>query len=72
LVPQRLDFSNDEHIPKKALQQTVYGKRAVRKTRKRWEDAGWEDCTKLFGMQAWKSKAKDRQFWRQCIEESKA
>jgi hypothetical protein len=29
---------NDERIPKKALQQTVYGKRAAGKPRKRWED----------------------------------
>jgi hypothetical protein len=27
---------------------------------------------KLLGMKAWKTKAKDRQFWRQCIEEAKA
>jgi hypothetical protein len=30
---------NDECIPKKVLQQTIYGKRAVGKPRKRWEDA---------------------------------
>jgi hypothetical protein len=48
---------NDERITKKALQQTIYGKRAIRKPRKRWEDAVWED--------SWKTKAKDRQFWRQ-------
>jgi hypothetical protein len=30
---------NDEHMPKKALQQAIYGKRAVGKPRKRWEDA---------------------------------
>jgi hypothetical protein len=63
---------NDERIPKKALQQTVYGKRAVGKPRKRWEDAVWEDCIKLLGMKAWKTKAKVRQIWRQCIEKVKA
>jgi hypothetical protein len=40
---------NDEHTPKKALQQTMYGKRAVENPRKRWEDGVWEDCTKLLG-----------------------
>jgi hypothetical protein len=30
---------NDERIPKKALQQIIYGKRAVGKPRKKWEDA---------------------------------
>jgi hypothetical protein len=62
----------DERIPKKALQQTVYGKRAVGKPRKRWEDAVWEDCIKLLGMKAWKTKGKVRQIWRQCIEKVKA
>jgi hypothetical protein len=50
---------NDERIPQKALQQTIYGKRAVGKPRKKWED-----CIKLLGTKAWKTKAKDRQFWR--------
>jgi hypothetical protein len=63
---------NDERISKKALQQTIYGKRAVGKHRKRWEDAVWEDSIKLLGMKAWKTKAKDREFWRQCIDEAKA
>jgi hypothetical protein len=29
---------NDERIPKKALQQTLYGKGVVGRPRKRWED----------------------------------
>jgi hypothetical protein len=58
--------------PKKDLQQTIYGKRAVGKPRKRWEDAVWEDSIKLLGTKAWKTKAKDRQFWRQCIGEATA
>jgi hypothetical protein len=40
---------NDERIPQKALQQTIYGKRAVGKPRKKWED-----CIKLLGTKAWK------------------
>jgi hypothetical protein len=60
------------HTPKKALQQTIYGKRATGKPGKRWEDAVQEDSIKLLGTKAWKTKAKDRQFWRQCIEEAKA
>jgi hypothetical protein len=63
---------NDESMPKKALQQAIYGKRAAGKPRKRWEDAVWEDSYKLLGMKARKTKAKDRQFWRQHIEEAKA
>jgi hypothetical protein len=62
---------NDSRIPKKALQWTAYGKRAVGQL-KRWEYSVWKDSTKLSGMQAWKKKAKDRQFWRQHIEEAKA
>jgi hypothetical protein len=46
---------NDECISKKALQQTIYGKRAVGKPRKRWEDAVWEDSIKLLEMNAWKT-----------------
>jgi hypothetical protein len=53
---------NDERIPKKALQQTLYDKKAVAKPRKRWEDAVWEDCIKLLGSKAWKTNTKDRQF----------
>jgi hypothetical protein len=34
--------------------------------------AVWENSIKLLGMKAWKTKAKDRQFWRQHIEEAKA
>jgi hypothetical protein len=63
---------NDEHIPKKSLQQTIYGKTAVGKPRKRWEDAVQEDSVKLLGTKAWKTKTKDRQFWGQCTEEAKA
>jgi hypothetical protein len=63
---------NDGCIPKKALQKTLYGKRAVGKTRKRWEDAVQENFVKLLGTNVWKTKAKDRQFWRQHIEEAKA
>jgi hypothetical protein len=47
---------NDERMPKKALQQTIYGKRAVGKPRKRWEDAERKDSTKLLGTKAWKKK----------------
>jgi hypothetical protein len=42
----------DECIPKKAVQQTIHGKRAVGKPRKRWEDAVREDCIKLLGTKA--------------------
>jgi hypothetical protein len=57
---------------KKALQQTIYGKRAVGKPRKRWEDAVQDDSTKLLGTKAWKTKAKDKQFWRQRIRGGQA
>jgi hypothetical protein len=63
---------NDERIPKKALQQTIYGKGVVGKSRKRWEDVVREDSVTLLGTKARKREAKDRQFWRQRIEEAKA
>jgi hypothetical protein len=63
---------NDERIPKKALQQTIYGKGAVGKARKRWEDVVREDSVTLLGTKARKTEARDRQFWRQRIEEAKA
>jgi hypothetical protein len=31
-----------------------------------------DDGVELLGMQAWKTKVKDREFWRQSIEEVKA
>jgi hypothetical protein len=46
-------WMNDGCIPKKAMQWTAYGKRAVGQL-KRWEYAVWKDSTKLSGMQAWK------------------
>jgi hypothetical protein len=49
-----------------------FPRRAVGKPKKRWEDAVQEDSVKLLGTKAWKTKAKDRQFWRQHIEETKA
>jgi hypothetical protein len=52
---------DDERMPKKALQQTIYGKRAVGKSTKRWEDAVREDSIKLLGTKAWKTKSQDRQ-----------
>jgi hypothetical protein len=62
---------NDESVPKKALQLTIYGKRALGKPRKRWEDAVREDCLKLLGKKTWKTNAKDKQFCRQRAEEAK-
>jgi hypothetical protein len=59
-------------MPKKALQQTVDGNRRVGKTRKRREDGERENAVELLGIGAWKTKAKDREFWRQRIEEAKA
>ena len=62
----------DHRIPKKALQQTIHSKRRVGKPRKRWEDGVGEDAIMLLDTQAWKTKAKDKQSWRQRIEEAKA
>jgi hypothetical protein len=62
---------NDERMPKKALQLTIYDKRALGKPRKRWEDAVREDSVKLLGTKTWKTNAKDKQFCRQRAEEAK-
>jgi hypothetical protein len=62
----------ENRIPKKALRQTIHCKRWVGKPRKRLEDAAREDAVGLLGIRAWKIKASDREFWRQCIEEAKA
>jgi hypothetical protein len=62
----------EHHIPKKALHQTIHCKIQVGELRKQWEDGVREDAIELLGIQAWKTKAKDREFWRQCTEEAKA
>jgi hypothetical protein len=64
--------TEENRMPKKALQQTIHGNRRVGKPRKRWEDGMREDAVELLGIRAWKTKAKDREFWRQRIEEAKA
>jgi hypothetical protein len=43
-----------------------------RKPRKRWENGAREDAIILLGIRAWKTEAKDREFWRQHIEKVKA
>jgi hypothetical protein len=55
-------------IPRKALQQTIYSKRRLGNPRKRREDGLREDSFTLLGIGAWKTKAKDRESWRQRIE----
>jgi hypothetical protein len=63
----------EEHCtPKKALQQTIHSKRRIGKPRKSWEDGVTEDAVTLLVAWYWKTTAKDRVSWRQCIEEAKA
>jgi hypothetical protein len=59
-------------IPQKALQQTVNCERQVEKQRKRWEHGERKDDVMLLGIRAWKTETKDRESWRQRIEEAKA
>ena len=56
----------------KVLQQIIHSKRRVGKPREMWEDGVRDDGIMLLGMQASKTKAKDREFWKQCIEGAKA
>jgi hypothetical protein len=61
----------EEHCTK-ALQQTSHSKRRVGKPRKSLEDGMTEDAIALLGTRAWKTKAKDRESWRQCMNKAKA
>lgn len=63
---------DENRIPKKVLQQTIYGKRRRGKPKRRWEEAVREDAESLLKVKPWKTKAKDRDFWRRCINEAKA
>jgi hypothetical protein len=63
----------EEHVTsKKALQQTIHCKRRVGNPRKRCEDGVREDAVELLRIWAWETKAKDREFWGQHIEQTKA
>ena len=59
-------------MPKEVLQQIIDSKRRVGKPRERWEDGVRDDGIMLLGTQASETKAKDREFWKQCIEGAKA
>ena len=62
-----------EHcMAKEVLQQIIHSKRRVEKPRERWEDGVRDDGIMLLGTQASKTKAKDGESWRQCIEGAKA
>jgi hypothetical protein len=62
-----------EHcMAKEVLQQISHSKRRVGKPRERWEDGVRDDGIMLLGTQPSKTKAKDRESWRQCIEWAKA
>jgi hypothetical protein len=43
-----------------------------RKPQEKWEDGVREDVVVLLGTRAWKTEAKDKESWRQRIEEAKA
>jgi hypothetical protein len=49
----------ENRIPKKALQQTIHGKRRAENSRKLWEDAVREDAVELLAIRAWKIRAKE-------------
>jgi len=57
---------------KKAAQQTQHNKRRLGKPRKRWEDVVGEDAIVLICTCAGKTKAKDKEPWRQRTVEAKA
>jgi len=59
-------------MPKEVLQQIILSKKRVGKPRESWEDGVREDGIMLLGTQASKTKAKCREFWRQCMEGAKA
>ena len=61
----------EHHIPKKALQQRILSNSRVGKCRKRWKDGVREDAVTLLGIQTWKTKAADRESWRQHTKEAK-
>ena len=61
-----------EHCMAKEVLQQIHCKRRVGKPRERWEDGVRDDGIMLLGTQASKTKAKDGESWRQCIEGAKA
>ncbi|KAJ4440212.1 hypothetical protein ANN_08351 [Periplaneta americana] len=57
---------------KRSFTQQIRGKRIVGKPRKRWEDKVRKGAVNILGIRAWKTKARDRQYWKRHIEEAKA
>jgi len=61
----------EHRISKKALQQRIRSKSKVEKCKKRWKDGVREGAVTLLGIQTWKTKATDRESWRQHTNEAK-
>lgn len=63
---------DEKRIARRSFTQQMHGKRIVGKPRKRWEDEVRKDAVNILGIRAWKTKARDREYWKRRIEEAKA
>lgn len=62
----------DTRVPKRAMDGEPGGRRPVGKPRLRWVDNIGKDAAELLGVKNWKRTARERDVWRQKIEEAKA
>ncbi|KAG8236467.1 hypothetical protein J437_LFUL015473 [Ladona fulva] len=59
-------------VAKKVFLESMGGKRPVGKPRARWEDNVSKDTRDLLGIRNWREQSRDRDGWRQKIDEAKA
>ncbi|KAG8238981.1 hypothetical protein J437_LFUL005038 [Ladona fulva] len=59
-------------VAKKVFLESMGGKRPVGKPRARWEDNVSKDTRDLLGIRNWRQQSRDRDGWRQKIDEAKA
>ncbi|PSN56911.1 hypothetical protein C0J52_00690 [Blattella germanica] len=62
---------DENRIPMRIFLQRLYDKRRRGTPKMGWEKAVGEDAERLLKVKSWKTKAKDRNFWRRCINEAK-
>ncbi|KAG8232804.1 hypothetical protein J437_LFUL007958 [Ladona fulva] len=62
----------ETRVAKKVFLESMGGKRPVGKPRARWEDNVSKDTRDLLGIRNWREQSRDRDGWRQKIDEAKA
>lgn len=63
---------DDNRIPKRLMVAEISGNRPVGRPRRRWIDSVTADAEAMLNIRNWRHAARDRQSWRNALEEAKA